>query len=186
MYRIANIQARVKLCCIAMLCGLLLSSCGFHLRGSKDFSAQVKSIFIDGTPRYSDLGRELRRAFSGVKVNVVEDKFDAELVLLIKQDQKGKRVLSLSSSGQANQYELSYQLQFLVLNKAGEERLPIQTIKLLREYSYDPNLILAMVSEEQRLQQDMLRQAVDQLLRRLSFSLAQPAAKTPASSNDKP
>ena len=158
---------------------LLLSGCGFHLRGSKDFSAQIKSLLIEGTPQHSELGRELRQAFSAAKVSVVEDKFAAELVLVIRQDKKSKRVISLDSSGQPNQYELSYQVQFLLVNKEGTERLPLQTVRLQREYIFDPNLILAKSSEEQRLQQDMLRQAVDQILRRVAFGLQKPAENKP-------
>ena len=167
---------------IVLLIGMsvLLSGCGFHLRGSQDFSAQINSLFIEGTPAQSDLGRELRQAFSAAKVNVLEDKFGADLTLVIRQDQKAKRVISLDSSGQPNQYELSYQVQFLLLNKEAEERLPLQTVRLQREYIFDPSLILAKSSEEQRLQKDMLRQVVDQILRRVAFGLQKPALVNPA------
>jgi len=165
-----------------ILFSVLIASCGFHLRGSQDLSAVLSEVQIQGISKHSELGRELRRALTAAKVNVLDE---SETLLSITRDSFSKRVLSLDSAGRANQYELSYQLSFslvkkvLTENKESEDKqvlvdlIPVQTITEKREYLFDAdaNVILAKADEETRLNNDMRQAAMLQLVRRLMFSL---------------
>lgn len=160
--------------------GLLVSSCGFHLRGSQDLSALLPEIQIQGTSQHSELGRELTLMLSAAKVNVLDE---SEVLLNISNNSFSKRVLSLDSAGRVNQYELSYQLGFSLVKKikvdnvegkvkqSSIDLMPLQTINEKREYLFDSNLILAKSDEEARLNKDMRQAAVLQLVRRLNFSI---------------
>ncbi|MCK4865562.1 MAG: hypothetical protein KAT06_09030 [Gammaproteobacteria bacterium] len=157
------------------LLSVFIISCGFHLRGSQDLSAVLPEVQIQGTSQHSELGRELIRTLAAVKVNVVEE---SETLLKINQDHFSKRVLSLDSSGRANQYELIYQLNFSLMKKVKSESrmkvvdlIPAQNITEKREYLFDANLVLAKADEERHLNNDMRQAAMLQLVRRLMFSL---------------
>ena len=93
-------------------------SCGFHLRGNQDISEVLPEVTVAGVDKHSDLGRELIRSLVASKVNVIND---SETVLNITNDTFSKRVLSLDSAGRANQYELIYKLNFILVKlKQGE------------------------------------------------------------------
>jgi len=155
-------------------------SCGFHLRGSQDLSAVLPEIQIQGTSKHSELGRELTRALTSAKVNVLDE---SDVLLNITKDHFSKRILSLDSLGRANQYELNYQLNFSLIRKIKTDNqetdakqsvinlMPSQRISEKREYLFDANLILAKSDEEARLNNDMRQAAMLQLVRRLKFTL---------------
>lgn len=164
---------KIKLTFLYLL-SLLMISCGFHLRGNQDLSAILPEVQIQGTNKHSELSRELNRALTVAKVNVLDE---SETVLNITQDKLSKRVLSIDSDGHANQYELSYQLSFSLAQRTHGDKpsfidlIPAQSISEKREYLFDADLVLAKANEESRLNNDMRQAAIFQLIRRLSFSL---------------
>ena len=165
------------------LVSFLIVSCGFHLRGNQNISDVLPEIKTQGVNKHSDFGRELYRTLTAAKVNILDE---SNTVLIVKQNNVSKRVLSVDSAGRANQYELNYELTFSLMEiiqgeslKYGNSKLlnkfvdlvPEQTIHEKREYLFDADLILAKAGEENRLISDMRESAILQLVRRLSFSL---------------
>jgi len=170
---------KIKLSVIFLL-SFLIISCGFHLRGRQDLSAVLPEVTISGIDKHSELGRELIRSLTAAKVNVLDD---SKTILNITSDKFSKRVLSVDSTGRANQYELNYKLGFILLEKMQSEvknnvsknhfvdLIPAQSIEEKREYLFDENLVLATADEENRLNKSMRQAAMLQLVRRLMFSL---------------
>ena len=175
----------IKLTFVFLL-SFLITSCGFHLRGSQDLSAVLPEVQIQGISKHGELGRELTRALTSAKVNVLDE---SEILLSVTRDSFSKRVLSLdSTTGRANQYELSYQLSFSLVKRVKSEEvdpenvnpdakqklvdlIASQSITEKREYLFDEDLVLAKADEETRLKNDMRQAAMLQLVRRLMFSL---------------
>lgn len=150
-------------------------SCGFHLRGTQDFSTVLPEVAFQGESKHSELGRELIQALSAAKTSVLDE---SDTVLMITQNSVSKRVLSLDSAGRANQYELSYRLSFSLLRKVQDngkpklvDLIPPQSINEKREYLFDANLVLSKADEENQLNNDMREKAILQLMRRLKFLL---------------
>lgn len=158
-----------------LLVSILITSCGFHLRGSQDFSKILPEVNVSGVNKYSDLGRDLLRSLATANVNVFDESSN---VLNITKDAFSKRVLSVDSAGRANQYELRYDVNFTLVQTISSEKelkiidlIPAQSITEKREYLFDANLILATQDEENRLKKDMRQSVILQLMRRLNFSL---------------
>ena len=174
---------KINITILFLFSGFIIS-CGLHLRGNQDLSVVLPEVQIQGTNKHSELGRELISALTVAKVNVLDE---SDTVLTITRDNISKRVLSVDSAGRANQYELSYQLNFSLVKKVTGESLkyentqrrnqqsvnliPVQTIIEKREYLFDANLVLAKEDEETRLNNDMRQAAILQLVRRLHFIL---------------
>ncbi|GMR16533.1 MAG: LPS assembly lipoprotein LptE [Gammaproteobacteria bacterium] len=163
-----------------ILLGFLIISCGFHLRGNQDLSAVLPEVQIQGVNEHSKTGRELVRVLTAAKVSILEE---SEIILNITRDDFSKRVLSLDSTGRANQYEISYQLDFSLLKKIPVEDkqklvdvVPAQSITARREYLFDANLVISKADEEKRLNNDMRQAAMLQLIRRLKYSLKSKAS----------
>jgi LPS-assembly lipoprotein len=153
---------------------MLLSGCGFHLRGAGDTSGlPFKTVYI-GLPQNSPLGIELRRNIrASGNTEIVTDPKQAEAVLEILSETRDRAILSLNSQGRVREYSLFYRLNFRVKDTAGQELLPATNIILKRDVSFNESQVIAKEKEEEMLYRDMQKDLVQQILRRMS------ALKTP-------
>lgn len=164
----------------------LFTGCGFRLRGSIDLPAELTEVAIQGTRPNGELGVALRNGFTRVGGQVVDSVVNARSVLVITQDSSDRRVLSVDSIGQANEYELAYTLGFRLDDPDGTNRVVPQSINLRRQYRFDPNQTLAKADEEDRLLREMREDAVRQMLRRLKAGLDNPVPAVPKAGSSAP
>ena len=145
---------------------MILSSCGFQLRGQA--AIPYKTLFIE-TSGYSQFANDLERAIrfsSGTKV--VSNRDDAQAILRIMGEAQEKHILSLSSGGRVREFELNYRVNYRLIDHAGKDLAQPGQIDLRRDMTYDDTEVLAKESEAQLLYQDMKKDAVQQMMRRLS------------------
>ena len=145
---------------------MMLSSCGFQLRGQA--AIPYKTLFIE-TSGYSQFANDLERAIrfsSGTKV--VSNRDDAQAILRIMGEAQEKHILSLSSGGRVREFELNYRVNYRLIDHAGKDLAQPGQIDLRRDMTYDDTEVLAKESEEQLLYRDMKKDAVQQMMRRLS------------------
>jgi LPS-assembly lipoprotein len=164
----------------AALAGLgvavLVSGCGFHLRGTRATAwpasiPEVRVVRTDSAGAYDALKVEMQAALRAqARVTVVED--GAAPQLLLYGERMESQVLSVGSSGRVSEYMLRYEVSFRFVGAEGKEVVPTQTVRLLRDYTFDPQNVLAKDREEDELRNAMRRDAVQQILRRLSQTLA--------------
>ena len=158
---------------------VVLSGCGFHVRGSIELPEELSEVALEGTRPNGELGVAVRNGFSRVGGQVVDSAASARSVLVITRDSSSRRVLSVDSIGQANEYELAYTLGFRLDDPHGANRVVQQSINLRRQYRFDPDLTLAKADEEARLVREMRKDAVRQMLRRLKAGIENPVAVVP-------
>ena len=158
---------------IAMMAiAMTLSSCGFQLRGQA--AIPYKALFIE-TGGYSLFANDLERAIrSGSDTKVVSSREEADAILRIVGEAQEKRILSLSSGGRVREFELHYRVSYRLTDRAGNDLAAPGQIDLRRDMTYDDTEVLAKESEELLLYRDMKKDAVQQMLRRLS--VAKPVA----------
>jgi LPS-assembly lipoprotein len=151
-----------------LLAGVLLSACGFQLRGaSGQFNMPFHSIYL-AFPDTSSLGTELKRNLRGGETVVVADADKAEARFDVLSESRGKSILSLNSQGRVREYLLTYTLSFRVRDAKGGELLGPTEISLKRSLSFNETQVLAKESEETLLYRDMQTDLVQQILRRLA------------------
>ena len=143
-----------------------LAACGFHLRGQEQQGVAPRTLpvtYVQGGNPLSGLTDELRRSGGGI----VQDREQARLLLTILTDGFERRLLSVGATGKAREFELYYTVSFEVHDQAGKQLLPKTDISLVRDYRFDETQLLGKDAEEAVLRQDMVRDAVQQILRRL-------------------
>lgn len=151
---------------------LLLTGCGFRLRGEASYA--FASVYVDA-PAFPQFAAELRRSLSGGGSATLADKSDAAQVIVdVVSILDDKQVLSLSPGGRVQEYVLVKAVVFRVRDREGREWMPQDEIVVRRTYTYDDAERLAREIQEQRLQKDMQSDAVHQIVRRLQ------AARPPA------
>lgn len=158
-----------RLLTLVLASSLMLSACGFKLRGTiLGGDLPFKSIYIAASET-STLGGELRRYIRGSGELVIKDRpEDAEAILEIVSELRNKVILSLNSQGRVREYVLNYQVTVRVRNNAGIEYMSPTTILLKRDLSYNESQVLAKEAEEAMLYRDMQSDLVQQILRRIA------------------
>lgn len=162
-----NMQAMNRnkvLISLVTLITLMVSACGFELRGVADLS--FKTIFIQGGK--VSISKDLERTLVNNGVKVVDKQEDAELILELLGETNQKRILSLSGGGVVREFELLYVLNFRLRESKNPLWGDVQSIRGRRDFSFSDSALLAKIEEEERLRKDMANDAIRELLRRLT------------------
>lgn len=164
---------------IALLVALLVSSCGWHLRGANNTPQDIDSIYIGGKHRNGELARELGRALVSQGVAVKENSNEAKYGLIIINEQHNRRTATVSGSARISEQELTESVDYSVLNSDGSTALPLTTATVERIFEYNEDNVLATDDEARLLRREMQRDLIRQIMNRL-----QSLGKTTASNND--
>lgn len=143
---------------------MLLAACGFHLRGSTGSAVALPPLAVQA----SEVSlRVLMEQWLHQTGNVPVVETEAVWFLRLFPERRLRRVLSVDSAGQVQEYELHYQLRFEVRDTEGRSVLAVQTVSVIRQYAYQSSAVLAMADEEAALWRTMQQEAV----RRIGFKL---------------
>jgi len=148
---------------------LSISACGYHLRGSIDLPEGLKSIYLQGGS--SQLRKAMKRTLKSSGGQLVSDIEKAGLVVQVVKDEMERRVLSLSSTGRANEYEIIYKLEFNLLDIEGNTISGKQKIQIDKDYFNDQEEVLGKDNEEQVIREEMYRTAVQSIFNRSRVAL---------------
>ncbi len=144
---------------------LSLSACGFQLRG--EYAMPFASVFVSATSA-SVVGSALKRELTNSPAKLMTSTKDAEAQLNIVDDRRDRQILSLSGAGRVREYELKLLVRYQLVDAKGGVYIPTSEIQLSRILSYDNSRIIAKQQEEALLYQDMERDAVAQIMRRMA------------------
>ena len=159
----------VRIFTVTLLALLMLSACGFRLRGTGPQPVlPFKTLFLsiaEGSPIAVPLRRNLN-AMSNIEI--VTDRKQADAALEVLSEGRDKQVLSLNSQGRVREYTLLYRLNFRVVDKEGRQLLAPTELVIRRIQSFNESQVLAKEAEEATLYREMQSDLVQQVLRRIS------------------
>jgi LPS-assembly lipoprotein len=159
---------------LSFLFVLVLAGCGFQLRGTA--ALPFDTLYIPSAT--GGIALDLKRNIQGgTRTTVVDDQKKAEAVLDFTQETRERIILSLAATGRVREYKLRYVVAFRVHDGKGGEFLPVNTVTLTRDITFNDSEVLAKEAEETLLYRDMQFDMVQQVMRRLAA--AQPAKPAP-------
>jgi LPS-assembly lipoprotein len=148
---------------------LLLTGCGFHLRGAVQLPTGLSEIAVKDAN--TDIAPDLRRAIRSAGILVTDS---ASMVLQLRTEKYDKRVLSVDTLGRAQEYGLSYTVRFSLKDegegKSGTTWIAEVPVTQTRDLRFDANAVLGSGNEETELNIEMRRDAVSQILRQLQYA----------------
>ena len=144
---------------------MVLAGCGFRLRGTADLPFQTLYIPNAVTGIALDLKRSIQ---AGTDAKVVEDAKAADAVLAFSHETRQKEILSLNAAGRVREFRLRYRVGFRVHDGKGNDYVPLSSMELTRDVSFNDAEVLAKEAEEQLLFRDMQSDMVQQIMRRLA------------------
>lgn len=152
-----------------LLIALLLSACGYHLRGEIELPTELKSVYIQGAS--GPLLEQFKKSLLSSSVQIVDTPAAAGTIITVSNENTLKRALSLGSGGLANQYGLEYRLNYRVTDKENNEIVKSQPIEIRREYFNNQQLILGKDNEELVIRNEMYQQTVRTIINQVRFGL---------------
>ncbi len=174
---------RTRAVALAIAATVLLAACGFQLKGAATYPFSsvyvqrptyfgVTTINIAGTaaPIVPDVVLGLKTNGISIKETIE----DADFAIRFLQVFFDKRVLSLSGSGRAREFELEYRVRYEFVDAKGRAWGEPGEITIRRDFSFSESQALAKEAEETQLIRDMQLDVSAQILRRLQ------AVKRPA------
>jgi LPS-assembly lipoprotein len=150
---------------IMAIAALLLSGCGFHLRGPA--MLPFDTLYVQAAPT-SQFANQLRRVIGASgRTRVTNIPAEADATLQVLNELREKEILSLSAGGRVREFQLRYRIFYQLVDKNKNVLVPPGEIVLRRDFAFNDQDQISKESEEALLFRDMQTDAVQQLLRRL-------------------
>ena len=154
---------------VILLMSLLISSCGFQLRGygeSATLPEFLQTLELNSPDPGNGVTRQLRNQLRSSDVTIIEESQDDIYQLTIGQERTQERVISLNSSARAGEYALSLSVT-VQLQLGATTQLGPETISIERMYLADPNNAVAKTEEAELIMEEMQRDLASQIINRL-------------------
>ncbi|WP_298138911.1 LPS assembly lipoprotein LptE [Acidiferrobacter sp.] len=168
---------------------LLLAGCGFHLRTAREFAlpqslSVLRVRMISSGLKYPGVVLAVRHALEDRGVEIVERRPAPTVVL--QGEVMTPVIVTLNSNGGASAYLLDYAVTFSLVGPKGRVLMAPRTVRAQREYSFDPENVLAMAREQSYLEGRMRASAARQIVWALAAYKGPPAAPVAATAPQKP
>ena len=149
------------------LCVMLLSSCGFKLRGAYQLPAAMTVTYVEAASADPGLARALIRGLKASKIKIATLASDDIAVLTLSRETKTKRTVSVDARGWAREVTLSYAVNFHVKADSSGFEISSQDIIIERDFVFDTEDVLGNSREESQLYEEIQQDLVRLILLRL-------------------
>jgi LPS-assembly lipoprotein len=146
---------------------LTLSACGWQLRNNPLLANQLGTVHISHPQSQISLAVELKRALKANNIELVGAADSADYQIKLLDAHKSRRISALNSSARAAQYQISQAVDYLVVDNKGVQVIPPTTASAETTYNFNELDVLAAQSEETLLHNNLRKEIVRQILRRL-------------------
>ncbi|AZE51371.1 LPS-assembly lipoprotein RlpB precursor (Rare lipoprotein B) [Pseudomonas chlororaphis] len=144
---------------------VLLSACGFQLRGTGTTELAIKELDLSARNAYGETVTQLRQVLqsSGVKVYA-----GAPYKLVLTREQESQRSLSYAGAGRSAEYEMTTVLNYEI---QGQNNLTLLSDKLQvqKVYIHDGNNLVGSDQESLEVRKEMRRDLVQNMMLRLQL-----------------
>lgn len=159
---------------------VFIVGCGFQLRGLGTAqlppSLSTLRVVVQGSQAANDPLRLTMEDALRVQAGATITQAGDAPVLTLTRENIDSQVLTVDASGKVGEYVVRYEIGFSLADVNGS-LLPLQTLRLQRDYRFNPLNVLAKEQEEENIKRDLRRDAFSQIIRRLArFTPSQPDA----------
>src|SRR5690242_20221719 len=132
---------------LALLMAIVVTGCGFQLRGSTSAQIPYKTFNI-ALPDSAELGIWLKRYIeSSGSTELVKTPQEAEATFQQLYDNRQQTILSVNAQGQVREYRLQVTYGFRIVDPKGRVLVPPNEITVSRDMTYDASAVLAKDQE---------------------------------------
>ncbi|WP_328185695.1 LPS-assembly lipoprotein LptE [Marinobacter sp. OP 3.4] len=147
---------------------LLVSACGFQLRGASPVPSALQPIWVgchDGVP--TELCNSLKSQFTIGDVQLADSREEAAHLLLLGDFRQNQRTSAITAQAEAAEYELRQTVSVVLQTREGIPLLPETEVSASQSYRFDSTSVLAKRREREEIE----RQLYDSLVRQIGYRL---------------
>ena len=148
---------------LVMGLAVLLSACGFQLRGTGTNELAIKELDVSARNAYGETVTQLRQVLQSSGVNVYTG---APYKLVLTDEQEGPRILSYAGAGRTGEYQVTTVLSYDI---RGENNLSLMSDKLevQKVFIHDGNNLVGSDQEANTAKTEIRRELVQRMMLRL-------------------
>ena len=150
---------------ITLLTLLMITSCGFHLRGMTEIS--FKTVSIEG--KELSFTKNLKKTLTNNKVAIVLPTENPELRVELLSEESEKRILSLSGQGLVREFEIFYRVRYRVKTVDSETWSQENILETRRDFTYSDSNLIGKEEEERQLNESMRNEAITNLFNQIQL-----------------
>jgi LPS-assembly lipoprotein len=150
---------------IALLMLLIISSCGFHMRGMTEISYKI--ISLEG--KELSFIKDLKKVLNRNKVAIVSSTENPELRIELLSEESEKRILSLSGQGLVREFEIFYRVRYRVKTIDSEIWSQENIIETRKDFTYSDSNLIGKEEEERQLNEAMRNEAITNLFNQIQL-----------------
>jgi LPS-assembly lipoprotein len=164
--------------CLLLALLPLFAACGFHLAGTRPLPEPLLHVYIDVIAPYRVVQPPLETALRAILqrrgAEVRGETAAGTTVIRLSELEEAREVLSVGIDGKALEFRL-----VTSVNRDGALLAGPDALRLTRDYSFQPEQVLAKEAEEARLREFIQTEIAELMLLRLEAQLAAAAATAP-------
>ncbi|MDT9587416.1 MAG: LPS assembly lipoprotein LptE [Candidatus Arsenophonus melophagi] len=144
---------------------LLITSCGFHLKGTENIAEKLKMLkFITDEP-YGQLARAIRQELRLNNINLIYESFKNVPILKILSSFENTQTVSIHQNGHSAEKQLNFWVSAQMMLPNGA----IFPMKIRVERTFFDNSLTIVIKDSERefLKEEMCEQAARQLISKL-------------------
>ena len=152
---------------------LLLSACGFHLRGMMALPPSFQNVYISAPAHGKDLQLALDEQLQSYVVRRSESQKECAFQIIIDDIQFDRQISNISSSTTPRQFQLSYKVKYHFIDGKGAILIPNGIVHTQRLVSMNSERLLGSNYEQNFFLHEMENDAARQIMTTISnyFSL---------------
>ncbi|TKA90708.1 LPS assembly lipoprotein LptE [Halopseudomonas bauzanensis] len=158
-------RPRHLLSCAVLGASLLLSACGFHLRGTGVDNVKLEELNVTARNSY---GPTYQSVLEALQVNGVDVRSSAPYHLQLLNENQERRAVTYTYRATPAEYELTSELTFQISDRQGRPLIGPETFTTYRVYVNDKDNLIGTSEEEALLHREMRQDLTRQLMFRLS------------------
>ena len=155
---------------LVLLLTATLVGCGFQLRGTAEIPQELSPIYVqaaEGSPVRAAMLRRLELNPGASTGNAAQ----ARLLVRLLSESRSSRVAAVDRGGKVIARELHLRVRFDAASPDGSQRLPPQTLDLVRTFENPDVEVLGKQEEADLIYEDLVEDAADRILLRLRAAL---------------
>jgi len=155
----------IKRFLVFALCAVVLSACGFHLKGNLPLPESMNVLNLKAPKsNFRDL---LEESLSNAGGTIVQSAESAEATIQITDYSTDRKVGTLDDRGKVNSYRIELTVSYDLIDKSGAVYRSA-TLRERRIYEYDPLRVIESEQEEAELVEAMEQELTLKMLRQLA------------------
>jgi LPS-assembly lipoprotein len=144
-----------------------------------DMPPWLNKVAVIAQQGHHDLAPWLQKQLAAYSIYVADNPTQADYWLIILSDTMQENISSVSSSTTPRQYQLTYTVWFKLQSASGQDIISPSQIIVTRQITINSDRILGSNDEEELQKSEMRRDAVIQIINRISRSAPAAAPQHP-------